>query len=76
VSVRADEQTAPDARQPIKAWRCGTCGMIDDTEWFGGTHADRRDAGLNDRCNGAATGPYYLVHVDQYLDVMLAGSGG
>jgi hypothetical protein len=61
-----------DLRQPIKAWRCQKCGRIDDVEWVGGTHADRTTAGLNGRCDGQPEGPFYLVHVDQYLDVMLA----
>jgi hypothetical protein len=61
--------------QPIKAWRCKKCGKIDDIEWFGGTHADRADPGLTDRCDGQPEGPFYLVHVDQYLDVVLARKG-
>lgn len=58
--------------QPITAWRCPKCGRIDDVEWVGGTHADRNTGGLNARCDGLPEGPYYLVHVDQYLDTMLA----
>jgi hypothetical protein len=58
-----------DGTQPITAWRCNPCGRISEERWYAGTHADRRD--MNVKCGGEAEGPFYLVHVDQYLDVML-----
>jgi hypothetical protein len=69
------------SRQPTKdsrakeAWYCATCGMVSETKWEAGTHADRREAGLNSRCDGDATGPYYLVGVDDFLDLLLRESG-
>jgi hypothetical protein len=62
-----------DGQQPVTVWRC-RCGFVSEERWYGGTHADRRD--INQRCTGEANGPFYLVHADQYLDVMLGTRGG
>jgi hypothetical protein len=72
MSERAPE---PTGEQPVRAWRCDTCGLISEEEWFAGRHADRREAGLNKWCYGKATGPFYLLSQDQYLDVVLSDLG-
>lgn len=63
----SDEAPLEDSRLK-QAWYCEKCGMISESEWVSGSHADRCDAGLNERCDGAATGPYYLVSADVVLD--------
>lgn len=69
------ESELPDSRLK-QAWYCEQCGMISESQWLDGSHADRRDAGLNERCEGAASGPYYLVTADVVLDFVESGRPG
>lgn len=56
-------------RQPITAYRCAACGMVSETGWEAGRHRDRNE--LDEWCHGEAV-VFYLLSLDEYLDVLLA----
>jgi hypothetical protein len=59
---------ASNGRAPVKAYRCSRCGWVTDHAWAKG----HRLPDGQTWCPGEATGPYYLLDADDYIDVMLA----